>query len=238
MAKRGGTPAAIEINPEFARALELMEAGERNLFVTGRAGDGEVDPARAFPRHHAGGPGRPRPHRSRRPQRAWPDRAPVLRVRRRRDPGEGARKPPQAPRLEALGQARDDRHRRGLDAPRGPPRLHRRLPPPARAESRHAVRRSADGLRRRPLPAPAGGDRGRARDLPHRLRDPPTSSAPARSRARTSRSSSCRRSTGRRMPTSSSCSTGSATTRWTMKTWPASTRAWTRDSSPPTTSST
>ena len=41
VAKRGGALAAIEINPEFARALELMEAGERNLFVTGRAGTGK-----------------------------------------------------------------------------------------------------------------------------------------------------------------------------------------------------
>ena len=46
MAKRserggGGPPAAIEINPEFGRALELMEAGARNLFVTGRAGTGK-----------------------------------------------------------------------------------------------------------------------------------------------------------------------------------------------------
>ncbi len=31
----------IEINPELARALELMEAGERNLFVTGKAGTGK-----------------------------------------------------------------------------------------------------------------------------------------------------------------------------------------------------
>ena len=46
MAKRserggGGPPAAIEINPEFGRALKLMEAGARNLFVTGRAGTGK-----------------------------------------------------------------------------------------------------------------------------------------------------------------------------------------------------
>lgn len=46
MAKRserggGSPPAAIEINPEFGRALELMEAGARNLFVTGRAGTGK-----------------------------------------------------------------------------------------------------------------------------------------------------------------------------------------------------
>ena len=31
----------IEINPEFSRALALMEAGERNLFITGRAGTGK-----------------------------------------------------------------------------------------------------------------------------------------------------------------------------------------------------
>ena len=31
----------IEINTEFARALELMEAGERNLFITGKAGTGK-----------------------------------------------------------------------------------------------------------------------------------------------------------------------------------------------------
>ena len=32
---------AIEINPEFARALDLMEAGERSLFITGKAGTGK-----------------------------------------------------------------------------------------------------------------------------------------------------------------------------------------------------
>ena len=32
---------AVEINPEFARALELLEAGERNLFITGKAGTGK-----------------------------------------------------------------------------------------------------------------------------------------------------------------------------------------------------
>lgn len=31
----------IEINPEFARALELIQAGQSNLFVTGRAGTGK-----------------------------------------------------------------------------------------------------------------------------------------------------------------------------------------------------
>ena len=31
----------IELNPEFSRALEWMESGERNLFVTGRAGTGK-----------------------------------------------------------------------------------------------------------------------------------------------------------------------------------------------------
>ena len=36
-----GPAGGIEINPQFARALELMEAGERNLFVTGRAGTGK-----------------------------------------------------------------------------------------------------------------------------------------------------------------------------------------------------
>ena len=42
MARRNRRPAAtIEINPEFARALELMEAGERNLFITGKAGTGK-----------------------------------------------------------------------------------------------------------------------------------------------------------------------------------------------------
>lgn len=33
--------AGIEIDPEFARALALMEAGERDLFVTGKAGTGK-----------------------------------------------------------------------------------------------------------------------------------------------------------------------------------------------------
>ena len=31
----------IEINPEFARALELIQAGQSNLFITGRAGTGK-----------------------------------------------------------------------------------------------------------------------------------------------------------------------------------------------------
>ena len=31
----------IEINPEFARALELIQAGQGNLFITGRAGTGK-----------------------------------------------------------------------------------------------------------------------------------------------------------------------------------------------------
>ena len=37
----GGPTGTIEINPEFARALGLMEAGERNLFITGKAGTGK-----------------------------------------------------------------------------------------------------------------------------------------------------------------------------------------------------
>ncbi len=37
----GGTTTVIEINPEYARALDLIEAGERNLFVTGKAGTGK-----------------------------------------------------------------------------------------------------------------------------------------------------------------------------------------------------
>ena len=42
MVERGsGTVTGIEINPEYARALELIEAGERNLFVTGKAGTGK-----------------------------------------------------------------------------------------------------------------------------------------------------------------------------------------------------
>ena len=31
----------VELNPEFVRALELVEAGERNLFITGKAGTGK-----------------------------------------------------------------------------------------------------------------------------------------------------------------------------------------------------
>ena len=42
MATRKRKPAAgIEINPELARALGLMEAGERHLFITGKAGTGK-----------------------------------------------------------------------------------------------------------------------------------------------------------------------------------------------------
>ena len=35
------TAPVVEINPAFARALERMESGERNLFVTGKAGTGK-----------------------------------------------------------------------------------------------------------------------------------------------------------------------------------------------------
>ena len=37
----GGSGSAIEINPDFARALDRLEAGERSLFITGRAGTGK-----------------------------------------------------------------------------------------------------------------------------------------------------------------------------------------------------
>ena len=33
--------ASIEINAEFKRALDLMEAGEKSVFITGRAGTGK-----------------------------------------------------------------------------------------------------------------------------------------------------------------------------------------------------
>ena len=35
------TPAEIELNPEFQRALELMEKTEQHVFITGRAGTGK-----------------------------------------------------------------------------------------------------------------------------------------------------------------------------------------------------
>ena len=35
------TPTGIEINPEFARALERMHSGKGNLFITGKAGTGK-----------------------------------------------------------------------------------------------------------------------------------------------------------------------------------------------------
>ena len=35
------TPTEIEINPEFARALERMHSGKGNLFITGKAGTGK-----------------------------------------------------------------------------------------------------------------------------------------------------------------------------------------------------
>lgn len=34
-------PGSIEINPQFARALALLEKGERHLFITGKAGTGK-----------------------------------------------------------------------------------------------------------------------------------------------------------------------------------------------------
>ena len=41
----------IEINPEFARALELIQAGRSNLFVTGRAGTGKSTLLEYFREH-------------------------------------------------------------------------------------------------------------------------------------------------------------------------------------------
>ena len=48
--------AGIEINPEFARALALMEAGERNLFITGKAGTGKSTLLDHFRTHTRRGP--------------------------------------------------------------------------------------------------------------------------------------------------------------------------------------
>ena len=34
-------PTAIDFNPEFLRALDLMEETDKNIFITGRAGTGK-----------------------------------------------------------------------------------------------------------------------------------------------------------------------------------------------------
>jgi len=44
-------PAAIEFNPEFRRALELMEETDRNVFITGRAGTGKSTLLNYFKEH-------------------------------------------------------------------------------------------------------------------------------------------------------------------------------------------
>ena len=41
-------PADIDLNPEFRRALEIMEEGRRNVFITGRAGTGKSTLLRYF----------------------------------------------------------------------------------------------------------------------------------------------------------------------------------------------
>ena len=46
-----GTPIEIELNPEFHRALELMEKTDRHVFVTGRAGTGKSTLLQYFRRH-------------------------------------------------------------------------------------------------------------------------------------------------------------------------------------------
>lgn len=46
-------PIGIELNPEFRRALDLMEETDRNIFVTGRAGTGKSTLLNYF-YHHTG----------------------------------------------------------------------------------------------------------------------------------------------------------------------------------------
>ncbi|OPL12864.1 MAG: AAA family ATPase [delta proteobacterium MLS_D] len=41
MVRRTGIPKDIDLNPQFRRALELMEDSDRHVFVTGRAGTGK-----------------------------------------------------------------------------------------------------------------------------------------------------------------------------------------------------
>ena len=41
MVRRTGIPKDIDFNPQFRRALELMEDSDRHVFVTGRAGTGK-----------------------------------------------------------------------------------------------------------------------------------------------------------------------------------------------------
>jgi len=44
-------PVEIDLNPEFRRALELMEETDRNIFITGRAGTGKSTLLNYFYRH-------------------------------------------------------------------------------------------------------------------------------------------------------------------------------------------
>ena len=186
--ERGGGPAgAIEINPEFARALALMEAGGRNLFVTGRAGTGKSTLLEHFRATTQGDP-----------VVLAPTGVAALNVRGQTvhrffgfgvdttpEKVRASRRKPRDPEL--IGKLRTlvidevSMLRADLLDCIDP------LPPSARAESEHAVRRGADGLRGRPLPAPPGGDRERSARYSAPSTRPPTSSAPVRSRARTSR---------------------------------------------------
>ena len=45
--KKAADMPAIDLNPQFKRALEVMEESNRHVFITGRAGTGKSTPEEA-----------------------------------------------------------------------------------------------------------------------------------------------------------------------------------------------
>ena len=126
-------PADIDLNPEFRRALEIMEEGRRNVFITGRAGTGKSTLLQVFSGKQRQEAGRPRAHGGCRRQRGRADHPFLLRVQARRD----ARGDP--PQDQGQGQPLPEtfhhRHRRDLDGAGGPPGLRGQIPAAERPRS-------------------------------------------------------------------------------------------------------
>ena len=131
----------IEINPAFARALERIASGGRNLFITGKAGTGKSTLLEYY-----------RANAAERPVILAPTGVAALQVGGEtvhRFFGFGidvtpekvrkSRRKPRRP--EVYKKLRDPHHRRGVDAARGPSGLRGHVSAQARAEAR--ARRSA-----------------------------------------------------------------------------------------------
>lgn len=210
----------IELNPEFVHALASMEAGERHLFITGKAGTGKS----TLLAHYC----------------ATTEKEAVVLA----PTGVAALNVGGQTVHRFFGFGLDvtpEKVRKQRRAPRRP-ELYERLERIVIDEAsmlRADLLDCVDAFLRKHGPqrrAPFGGvqmvfvgdlyqlppvvTRARAKSsAPSTPR--PTSSAPRRSKRRIWRSSNWKRSIARRTPGSWPCSTGSATTRWTPRTSPA-----------------